>query len=187
MLIWHRGVIAASRTLGEKSLPLADFLVHLEEQSIPRVPGTAIFLTRTLSGTPPVMKWHVKRNGSLHANVLSLHITIVNEPRVANAERLVMRQQSPGFWCGVASYGFMERPNIPRLLHHAEAQKTGLNFDDATYYLGLETVVRREANDRLPAWQRNIFALMVRNGMHVTDYYYLPSDQVVEISRRVPV
>ena len=187
MLIWHRGVIAASRTLGEKSVPLTDFLAHLEEQKIPRVPGTAIFLTRTLNGTPPVMKWHVKRNGSLHATVLTLNIMIVNEPRVANAERLVIRQQSPGFWCGIASYGFMERPHIPRLLCHAEAQKTGLNFDDATYYLGHETVVRREANDRLPAWQRNIFALMVRNGMHVTDYYYLPSDQVVEISRRVPV
>ncbi|MBP1129893.1 MULTISPECIES: potassium transporter Kup [Serratia] len=187
MLIWHRGVIAASRTLGEKSVPLTDFLAHLEEQKIPRVPGTAIFLTRTLNGTPPVMKWHVKRNGSLHATVLTLNIMIVNEPRVANAERLVIRQQSPGFWCGIASYGFMERPHIPRLLRHAEAQKTGLNFDDATYYLGHETVVRREANDRLPAWQRNIFALMVRNGMHVTDYYYLPSDQVVEISRRVPV
>lgn len=187
MLIWHRGVLAASRTLGEKSLPLADFLAHLEERNIPRVPGTAIFLTRTLTGTPPVMKWHVKRNGSLHANVLALHIMIVNEPRVTNAERLVMRQQSPGFWCAVASYGFMERPNIPRLLQHVEAQKTGLNFEDATYYLGHESVVRREARDRLPAWQRNIFALMVRNGMHVTDYYYLPSDQVVEISRRVPV
>ncbi|MBB1583014.1 potassium transporter Kup [Serratia sp. OS31] len=187
MLIWHRGVLAASRTLGEKSLPQADFLAQLEERNIPRVPGTAIFLTRTLTGTPPVMKWHVKRNGSLHANVLALHIMIVNEPRVTNAERLVMRQQSPGFWCAVASYGFMERPNIPRLLQHVEAQKTGLNFDDATYYLGHESVVRREARDRLPAWQRNIFALMVRNGMHVTDYYYLPSDQVVEISRRVPV
>lgn len=187
MLIWHRGVLAASRTLGEKSVPLTDFLAHLEAQNIPRVPGTAIFLTRTLNGTPPVMKWHVKRNGSLHATVLILNIMIVNEPRVTNAERLVMRQQSPGCWCGVASYGFMERPNIPRLLRHAEAQKTGLNFDDATYYLGHETVVRREDNDRLPAWQRSIFALMVRNGMHVTDYYYLPSDQVVEISRRVPV
>lgn len=115
MLIWHRGVLAASRTLGEKNLPLADFLAHLEERNIPRVPGTAIFLTRTLNGTPPVMRWQVKRNGSLHANVLALHIMIVNEPRVANAERLVMRQQSPGFWCAVASYGFMERPNIPRL------------------------------------------------------------------------
>lgn len=187
MLIWHRGVAAASRTLGEKSLPLADFLAQIEAQTIPRVPGTAVFLTRNLNGTPPVMKWHVKRNGSLHADVLTLNIMIVNEPRVANAERLVMRQQSPGFWCGVASYGFMERPNIPRLLHHAEAQKTGLNFDDATYYLGHETVVRREGSGRLPAWQRSIFALMVRNGMHVTDYYYLPSDQVVEISRRVPV
>lgn len=133
------------------------------------------------------MKWHVKRNGSLHANVLALTIAIVNEPRVSNAERLVMRELAPGFWCGVASYGFMERPNIPQLLQHVEAQKCGLNFDEATYYLGHETVVRREANDRLPSWQRNLFALMVRNGMHVTDYYYLPSDQVVEISRRVPV
>lgn len=91
------------------------------------------------------MKWHVKRNGSLHANVLALTIAIVNEPRVSNAERLVMRELAPGFWCGVASYGFMERPNIPQLLQHVEAQKCGLNFDEATYYLGHETVVRREA------------------------------------------
>lgn len=88
-----------------------------------------------------------------------------------------------------ASGGFAgaELALIPQLLQHVEAQKSGLNFDEATYYLGHETVVRREANDRLPSWQRNLFALMVRNGMHVTDYYYLPSDQVVEISRRVPV
>ena len=47
--------------------------------------------------------------------------------------------------------------------------------------------IRREHPGRLPAWQRLIFAFMVRNGMHVTDYYYLPSDQVVEISRQVPI
>lgn len=187
MLIWHRGVLAAARTLGETTVPVEDFLEKIRRESVPRVPGTAVFLTRSLQGTPPVMKWQVKRNGSLHANVLALTIAIVNEPRVSNAERLVMRELSPGFWCGVASYGFMERPNIPQLLQHVEAQKSGLNFDEATYYLGHETVVRREANDRLPSWQRNLFALMVRNGMHVTDYYYLPSDQVVEISRRVPV
>ncbi|WP_312424065.1 KUP/HAK/KT family potassium transporter [Serratia sp. (in: enterobacteria)] len=187
MLVWHRGVLAAARTLGETTVPVEDFLEKIRRESVPRVPGTAVFLTRSLQGTPPVMKWQVKRNGSLHANVLALTIAIVNEPRVSNAERLVMRELSPGFWCGVASYGFMERPNIPQLLQHVEAQKAGLNFDEATYYLGHETVVRREANDRLPSWQRNLFALMVRNGMHVTDYYYLPSDQVVEISRRVPV
>ena len=68
------------------------------------------------------MKWHVKRNGSLHANVLALTIAIVNEPRVSNAERLVMRELAPGFWCGVASYGFMERPNIPQLLQRRGAK-----------------------------------------------------------------
>ncbi len=81
----------------------------------------------------------------------------------------------------------MERPNIPQLLRHLEAQQCGFNLNDVTYYLGHETIVKREGRGAMPAWQRSLFALMVRNGMHVTDYYYLPSDQVVEISRRVPV
>lgn len=187
MLLWHRGVVSASRTLDEKIVPIDEFMAAIEQKSIPRVPGTAVFLTRSQSGTPPVMKWHVRRNGSLHTELLALSIVVLNVPRVSDEERLVMTELAPDFWRGIAHYGFMERPNIPRLLRHLEAQQCGFNLNDVTYYLGHETIVKREGRSALPAWQRNIFALMVRNGMHVTDYYYLPSDQVVEISRRVPV
>lgn len=187
MLIWHRGAQAALKTLDEKVVSVADFMATIAQKNIPRVPGTAVFLTRSQEGAPPVMKWHVKRNGSLHTHLLTLNVVVLNVPRVADDERLVMTQLAPDFWRGMASYGFMERPNIPRLLRLPEAQQCGFNFNDITYYLGHETIVQREGYKALPAWQRNIFALMVRNGMHVTDYYYLPSDQVVEISRRVPV
>lgn len=187
MLIWHRGVVSASQMLDEKVVPVTTFMAAIEQQAIPRVPGTAIFLTRSQGGTPPVMKWHVKRNGSLHTDLLALNIVVQNVPRVADRERLTMTELAPDFWRGVAHYGFMERPNIPQLLRHLEAQQCGFNLNDVTYYLGHETIVKREGRGAMPAWQRHIFALMVRNGMHVTDYYYLPSDQVVEISRRVPV
>ncbi|PVZ86644.1 potassium transporter Kup [Serratia sp. S1B] len=187
MLIWHRGAVATAQAVNEKVVPIADFMASIEEKAIPRVPGTAIFMTRSQDGIPPVMKWHVKRNGSLHTELLALNVVVLNVPRVADEDRLTMTELTPDFWRGVAYYGFMERPNIPQLLRHIEAQQCGFNLTDVTYYLGHESIVEHEGNNAMPAWQRHAFALMVRNCMHVTDYYYLPSDQVVEISRRVPV
>jgi hypothetical protein len=36
------------------------FITNVEAEHIPRVPGTAVFLTRTTQDTPPVMVWHVE-------------------------------------------------------------------------------------------------------------------------------
>ena len=187
MLIWHRGTRAVVRTLHERNIPVADFLADITARDIPRIPGTAVFLTRTQDGTPPVLKWHVKRNGSLHEHVLALSIVIENVPRVAASERLTVVKLYPGFWRATARYGFMQRPNIPQLLRYQEIQLCQLDLDDVTYYMGHETIVKREGGSGLPAWQRNIFAVIVRNSTHVTDYYYLPRDQVVEINRQVPI
>lgn len=187
MLLWHRGVEAASRAVHEKFIPVDDFLAMLKEKAIPRVPGTAVFLTREKEGTPPVMQWQVKRNGSLHGHILSLTIAIDNVPRVNADERLTVTQLAPGFWHALAVYGFMERPNIPALLRYPQLDNCELDTGHVTYYLGHENIIPREGRGGLPAWQRVIFSWMARNGMHVTDYYYLPSDRVVEIGRRIPV
>jgi KUP system potassium uptake protein len=146
-----------------------------------------VFLTREKEGTPPVMQWQVKRNGSLHGHVLSLTIAIDNVPRINADERLTVTQLAPGFWHALAVYGFMERPNIPALLRYPQLDNCELDTEDVTYYLGHENIIPREGSGGLPAWQRVIFSWMARNGMHVTDYYYLPSDRVVEIGRRIPV
>jgi KUP system potassium uptake protein len=187
MLIWHRGAVAVAAAINEKTVPVADFMADINAREIPRIPGTAVFLTRTQNGTPAVMKWHVKRNGSLHGHVLAISIVIDNVPRVDPSERLTVEKLNPGFWRATAVYGFMERPNIPLLLRYQEIQLCHLDLDEVTYYIGHEVIVKREGDSGLPAWQRNAFAMMVRNSAHVTDYYYLPSDQVVGINRMVPI
>ena len=40
---------------------------------------------------------------------------------------------------------------------------------------------------RRTVWQEEIFAAMVRNASHVTDYFRLPSRQVVEIGRQISI
>jgi len=56
-----------------------------------------------------------------------------------------------------------------------------------TYYVGHETVVGREDGHGLPAWQERVFAVMERNAIHVSDFFSLPNDQVVEIGRQVAI
>ena len=56
-----------------------------------------------------------------------------------------------------------------------------------TYYVGHEIIVHRERGAVLPVWQEKMFAAMVRNATHVTDYFQLPSEQVVEIGRQISI
>jgi KUP system potassium uptake protein len=56
-----------------------------------------------------------------------------------------------------------------------------------TYYVGHESILHRQRGAALPRWQEALFAAMVRNAAHVTDYFRLPSEQVVEIGRQISI
>jgi KUP system potassium uptake protein len=56
-----------------------------------------------------------------------------------------------------------------------------------TYYVGHETVVPSDSDKRLPRWVEALFAAMQRNSVHVSDYFKLPRDAVVEIGREVAI
>lgn len=187
MLIWHRGVKAVSASVGEKGVSVDAFFAQLQQKTVPRVAGSAVFLTRTQNNIPPVMRWHVALNRALQQDVLSLTIDILNVPYVGEEQRIRVEQRAPGYWHGVAQYGFMEHPDIPRLLQGVSEINALFATDDATWYVGHETIVAGEGEAGMAAWQRHIFAFMKRNCTHVINHYHLPSDRVVEISRRVAV
>ncbi|MDX6038705.1 potassium transporter Kup [Scandinavium lactucae] len=187
MLVWHRGRAATLRSLDDKGMDVETFFRSLRENDIPRGPGAAVFLTRSQSGIPPVMRWHVTRNRALQQKVLALTVIVLNVPRIATRNRLVIRQAAPDYWRAVAYYGFMERPNIPALQNEISHKNCPFDLTDATYYLGHETIVGREDGQGIAHWQRRCYAFMARNCSHATHYYHLPGDQVVEISRRVAV
>ena len=187
MWIWHRGAAAVYARLHETLIPVPDFLARIADKKIPRVPGTAVFLTRTERDTPPVMVWHVKHNRALHEHLFVLRVDILSVPYVAPGNRLSLEQVAPNFWRAEARFGFMERPNIPALLAAGKSLGCTVDVNDVTYFVGHETVIHRDGGDSLPARQERIFAVMERNAVHVSDFFSLPIDQVVEIGRQVAI
>src|SRR5258707_7775214 len=116
MLIWHRGASAFSARLQDAVMPVGAFMARIAEASIPRVPGTAVFLTRTQRDVPPVLMWHVKHSRALHERVFILTVITQMVPVVSMENRLTFELVAPGVWRAVANFGFMERPDVTALL-----------------------------------------------------------------------
>jgi KUP system potassium uptake protein len=187
MLIWHRGSITVARRLEQTPISVSEFLADLKARNVPRVPGTAVFLTRTAMGIPPVLVWHIRHNRALHERVLVLRVLTESRPRVNWPERMQIEQEGENFWRVTAHFGFIQRPDIPVLLKEAQQRGCHTLLDDVTYYVGHENILHRRHGPAMPHWQEAIFAAMVRNASHVTDYFRLPTQQVVEIGRQISI
>jgi KUP system potassium uptake protein len=187
MWVWHSGAQSVSARLQDHLMPISELLRQLAEQHIPRVPGTAVFLTRAQTDAPPVLVWHLKHNRALHERVFLLTTVTEPVPRIRRGERLKVEDVAPGMWRASARFGFMERPDVPALLRQANALGCRLKLDDVTYYVGHETVIRRDDGKGLPRIVETLFAYLQRNSLHVSDYFRLPADSVVELGREIAI
>ncbi len=179
--------MAVAQSLAQAPLAVPEFLADLKANGVPRVPGTAVFLTRAESGVPPVMIWHLRQNRALHERVVALRVLPDARPRVNWPDRMSVAREGDNFWRVTAHFGFMQRPDIPRLMAEAHQKGCGVLLEDVTYYVGHEIILHRERGAALPVWQEKLFAAMMRNASHVTDYFRLPSEQVVEIGRQISI
>ncbi|HWZ63144.1 MAG TPA: potassium transporter Kup [Steroidobacteraceae bacterium] len=187
MWVWHSGAQAEAARIQDYLMPIDELLTQLAEEHIPRVPGTAVFLTRTQKDAPPVLVWHLKHNRALHERVLILTTLIEPVPRIRQGERLKVQELAPRMWRATARFGFMERPDIPSVLRQANALGCSLKLDDVTYYVGHETVIHRDDGKGLPHVVESLFAYLQRNSTHVSDYFRLPPDSVVELGREIAI
>jgi KUP system potassium uptake protein len=140
MSTWKRGRSLLAQRFARDIEPVGVFLKRLSEEPIVRVRRTAIFLSGRLPGTPPMLLHHIERNQVLHERVV-LHVSIEDAPRVPASERLHLQTLDQGFFRIEVHYGFMQSPNLPAALRLCEKFGLKLTLDEATYYLGRETLV----------------------------------------------
>lgn len=180
MTTWKDGRETLSRRmLGAKS-PLVVFLEEITKQQPPRVPGTAVFMTISSVGTPAALMHHFKHNRVLHEQVLILTIRAIDIPKVPQRDRLEIKVLGQGFYRIEALYGFMETPDVPRIMSQLTHSGIMIEPAETTYYLGRETLFIT-GKSRMMRWRKALFAFISRNIQTPTVYFRLPPDRVVEL------
>ena len=101
-----------------------------------------------------------------------------------DGERAKLEELSRGFYRLTATYGFMENPNVSRIMKLVAG--CGLHLEPArtSFYLGRETLLTSGAS-RMMHWRKALFAFMSRNATNPTIYFGIPPNRVIELGAQV--
>lgn len=184
MLIWSRGRTALMDQYSSRYASFEQARGLIDKWLASRVPGAGIFLAPSAEHVPPILVHHVERSRSLHQTVVLLTVEEAATPVVPEESRYRVSKLSEGFYRLIVSFGYMEEPLLlPVLRTIAQREHIPLDADDATYYIGHETIIAKNGGiQRVP---EAIFSYLNRNAVHEERRYGMPAHQVVEIGTQI--
>ena len=186
MTTWRAGTDAVQRKHAALAEPLQDFLRRLRQENLPRVPGTAVFLTKTTDATPPLMVQHAAQMGAIQKVLVALTVHFEEVPRVRLPNRLVVQQVSEDFWRITVRYGFIEVPDL-----QIDLQQTSvacpIDLSHAIFFAARDIVVAKQDKPTLARWRVLLFGFLLRNAVRAVDLFHLPIDRFVEVDRQVEI
>jgi KUP system potassium uptake protein len=184
MTTWWRGRSLLSQAMAGGTLPDEAFLASLEEEHLPRVSGTAVFMSSGTDGMPNVLIHHVKHNKVLHKQVVLLSVITDNTPFAVGNSSLTVRELGQGFFRVISHVGFMQQPDVPRILKRCEKHHLMANPADTTYYLGRQTLLT-SGKSGIAKWRKLVFSFLARNARPPTAFFNLPPNRVVELGLQI--
>jgi KUP system potassium uptake protein len=185
MTTWKKGRAYLGRSLADKMLPIDVFVADVCAHGPHRVAGTAVFMASNPDGVPVVLLHHWKHNQVLHERVVLLSVISEPIPEVRSKERTQVRDFGQGIFQMTAHYGFMETPNVPRIVRDA-TQQHGIPYEAArtSYFLGRETLLT-SGESKMFRWRKALFSFISRNSRSATQYFGIPPDRVVELGMQI--
>ncbi|HWO24667.1 MAG TPA: potassium transporter Kup [Kofleriaceae bacterium] len=184
MTTWWRGRMELSAQMDAHVVPDELFLADLEVSPPPRVRGTAVFMSSTPGGIPNVLMHHIKHNQVLHQQVVLLSIHTQPVPWIDRARGLEVRSLGYGCFRVVVKVGFMQTPDVPKLLGRCAVHGIKSEPMTTTYYLGRQTLLTGGLA-RMARWRKLLFAFLSRNARPPTAFFHLPPNRVVELGLQI--
>ncbi len=187
MWCWWRGASEVRHRLHEMSMPLAEFLAHIDDLVVGRPAGTGVWITKVEHGVSPMILHHVKHNAVLHQTVVLLTVVPDRRPRVPFHQRHRIQQLGHGFVHITVRLGFMQRPDIPLTLRNCELLGFEADLAKVHYFIGHERVVRRTHGSTMGPVSFAVFAFLTRIASRAPDFFRIPQEGLSEVGFRVEI
>ena len=182
LMTWKKGsqLVAAQRS--KIDLPVAGFASSMLKE-VPRVSGTAMYLSSDPLLVPSALFHNLKHYHVLHQRIILLHIQTEEVPYCNDSHRLAVVACGPGLWSIRMHFGFREMPDVPAAL--AWAGEVGLEIDpmDTTYFIARSVI--QDGPGGMTRWRCSLYAWMTRQAEGAGSYFNLPPNRVVELGTQV--
>jgi len=182
---WAKGRQLMIARMNEAALPMEVF-IKSAAASAARVPGTAVFMTTSMTGVPHALLHNLKHNKVLHERIMLLTVRIEDVPFVVGGKRVDTKDYGAGFFRIILRYGFMEEINVPMALANIKGAGPQCKMMDTSFFLARQTLLV-SARPGMAVWRERLFAWMLRNAESAMEFFKLPTNRVIELGSQVEI
>ena len=191
MTTWIKGRRLLTEHHDSKRILFEDLEVAMQKTPPATVPGTAIYLTRTLHGVPQVFLHNFEHNHVLHEQILVLTIVTKDEPYVDEAHRVKIRSYgvNRNFYRVKFYFGFQQLQDVRRALELCaqefhEQHKLDIDLKKVSFFVGREFISFRYRSP-MPTWRRPLSRFLFNSSSSAIEFFKIPVERVIELGIRV--
>ncbi len=177
---WKQGRELLLARINTKGMPLEELVTRLSHESLPRVPGSAVYLTASRYGAPKALLHNMTINKVLHEQVVILTVVTRDEPWVPLDARVKIRHYGGEIYRVRIYYGFNQEPNIPDSLAFCKTMGLSLDMTDTSFFLAREHMLCT-ARPGMAPWRERLFIRMAMNAENAMVFWRVPPERVVEL------
>jgi KUP system potassium uptake protein len=186
MTTWIKGKQLLAKYLDEKRVLFEDLDDRLINHPLSTVPGTAIYMARSVHGVPLVLLHNLEHNHVLHEKVIVLTIVTKEEPYVDEAHRVKIRAfgDNRNFYRVKLYFGFQEEQDVRRALQLCCHEGLAIDQKTVSFFIGSERLSFRRKSP-MPKWRRSLFRFLTHNSSSAIEYFKIPVERVIELGIRI--
>ncbi len=186
MTTWIKGKLLLARYLDEKRVLFEELEERIKISDLARVPGTAIYMARSLHGVPQVLLHNLEHNHVLHEKLIVLTIVTKDEPYVDEAHRVKIRAfgDQGNFYRVKLYFGFQEEQDVRRALQICCHEGLDIDRKSVSFFIGSERLSFRRKSP-MPQWRRALFKFLTHNSASAIEYFKIPVERVIELGIRI--
>lgn len=185
MYTWRKGFKQLRRLNYQDAAKDSSIIADLNAKTIPRLPGTTLFITDPYDEMGGSLLHHLKINRILTKTVIFVSVLIENKPFTPLSEKFEIVQKAEGFYLLNVHYGFAEDIHLPNILEvMTKTMSLPFQIDVKTMAFFVEIIaieITKTKIDSLMGWQKYLFSFMLRNAVPDIQFYSLPYNKTVAI------
>ena len=181
---WTLGRELLLRRLNDKAIPLEELVSRLRSHPLPRVSGTAVYLTASRFGAPLSLLQNMQINKILHQQVIVLTVVTRDEPWIPLEDRVKIRPFGDQIYRVRIYYGYNQAPDIPDAIMRCASHGLDIDLATTTFFLSREHMIA-SSRDGMSTWRERLFIRMAMNAENAMRFWRIPADRVVELGLMV--
>jgi KUP system potassium uptake protein len=178
---WKEGSALVAEERRRMDIPMPAFVAG-PPLDVPRVPGTAVYLTSDPQIVPSALFHNLKHYKVMHERTIFLNVVGEEVPRVDEAARVAISELAADMQSVAVHFGFREEPDLAAALAAAN-DRLHLDPMTTTYFVARSSI--GDGPGGLPRWRCGLFSWMNRQSESAASFFNLPANRVVELGTQI--